>query len=357
MRDARIRLDTRSELYLELKSRVDAWFAVTGLKPRDVPAMYRKSAIIIGWWLASYVLFLSAASSWLAVVGLAVSCGLAMAGLGMSVQHDGGHRAYSANPKLNRAAACWLDLMGSSSYIWNVKHNVLHHTYPNVVGADDDIDIGALARMAPDSPRRGFHRWQHLYMWPLYGFISIKWHWIDDFRQLMQGRVGDTKFPPPRGKELLIFVAGKLLFFGWALLLPLWIMPLGYAIALYLVSQMVQGLTLAATFQLAHCVEEAEYLSVPEQGERVDVDFARLQLSATVDFATDNRLLTWYMGGLNFQAVHHLFPRVCHVHYPAILRIVAEVCGEHEVPYAAAPSLGHALRSHYRWLRSLGAPA
>ena len=60
-----------------------------------------------------------------------------------------------------------LDLLGGSSYVWRRKHDVLHHTWPNVAGVDDDIDAGFLARLAPAQPRHAFHRFQKLYMWPL----------------------------------------------------------------------------------------------------------------------------------------------------------------------------------------------
>ncbi len=355
MRDARIRFDNRTPFQLELQRRVDAYLASTGETPRDVGRMYRKSAILLGWWLASLVLFLVADVGWLGTLGLATSMGLAMAGLGMAVQHDGGHRAYSERKWLNQAMARVLDLLGSSSYIWHHKHNVMHHTYPNVVGSDDDVDLGPLARLAPGAERRAHHRWQHLYMWPLYAFITIKWHWIDDFRQLATGRIGPHAFPRPRGRERALFWGGKALFFGWAVALPLLFKPVGLAVLFYFASQLLLGLVLSVTFQLAHCVEEASYFEPAADGRPVTLDFARHQIETTIDFAPRNPLATWYMGGLNFQAVHHVFPRVCHVHYPALSRIFAEVCPEFGVRYRPTPTLRAALRSHFRHLRSLGA--
>lgn len=356
MRDGRIQFDMRTPFHLELRRRVDEYFERTGQPRRDVPRMYRKTAVLMGAWLGVWLVFMLATPSWALTIPLGVACGLAIGGLGMSVMHDGGHRAYSSRRWVNLASSWVLDLMGSSSYIWNVKHNVMHHTYPNVVGSDDDIDIGSLARLAPASPRLGFHRWQQLYMWPLYGFISVKWHLVDDFRQLAQARVGAHSFPRPKGAERFVFWAGKAVFFTWALVLPLLFKPAAFALAFYFIAQCVQGLVLATVFQLAHCVEEAAYLEPPEDGDPLRLDFARHQLATSVEFAPDNRLLTWYVGGLNFQAVHHLFPRICHVHYPALAKIVAEVCAEHDQAYLSTPTVGAALRSHYRWLRTLGAP-
>ncbi len=356
MKDARIRFDTRSPFYTELKERVDAWFEASGQRPRDHWKMYLKTAIIMAWWLGSLVAFLTLDVGWLGALGLGVSLGLSTGGLGMSVMHDGGHKAYSDHKWVNAAMAWVIDLIGASSYVWNEKHNVRHHTYPNVVGSDDDVDIGPLARLAPGSPRYGFHRWQHLYMWPLYGFITIKWHWWDDFYQIARGRIGAYAFNRPTGGKAAAFWAGRVIFFGWALVLPIMYQPVALALTFYFVAQFVQGVVLAATFQMAHCVEEARYFEPSADGSPVDLDFARHQLATTIDFATENPLATWYMGGLNFQAVHHLFPRVCHVHYPAISRIVAEVAAKHDQPYTPTPSVRLALASHYRWLRTLGQP-
>ncbi|MCB9537887.1 MAG: acyl-CoA desaturase [Myxococcales bacterium] len=316
--------------------------------------MYLKTATIMGWWLSAWVAFLVLDVGYLGAVALAVVMGGGMAGIGMSVMHDGGHKAYADGRRLNALMSWGLDLMGGSAYIWNHKHNVQHHTYPNVVGSDDDVDLGPLARLAPESPRYALHRFQHLYMWPLYGLITIKWHWIDDFYQLARGRIGEHAFPRPKGTDAVVFWVGKLVFFSWALIIPILVKPVGLAVTFYLVAQMVQGVVLAITFQMAHCVEEAAYFEAPADGKPVTLDFARHQLATTIDFATTNRFATWYMGGLNFQAIHHLFPRICHVHYPALSAIVRETARDHGVPYSPTPSVRAALGSHYRWLKALG---
>jgi linoleoyl-CoA desaturase len=163
--------------------------------------------------------------------------------------------------------------------------------------------------------------------------------------------------PRPTGRKLAGVVVGKLLFYGWVVVVPLlyhplWKVALGYALASF-----VLGLTLSTVFQLAHCVEEADFTDVPESGKPFPRDWAAHQVEATVDFARGNPLVSWYLGGLNFQVVHHLFPRVCHLHYPAISRIVEQACQEHGVRYRAQASVGAALRSHVRWLKRMGQPA
>jgi linoleoyl-CoA desaturase len=346
----------------ELRRRVEDYFRDRGLSAHDSARMYFKTAAMLLWCGASYALLVFAASSWWQGLLLSGSLALAMAGIGFSVQHDANHHAYSNRPIVNRVLGTTLDLLGASSYLWHWKHNVLHHTYPNLDGADDDIDFRPFARLSPAQPRYWIHGYQHLYLWVLYGFLGPKWHLVDDFKSVVRGRIGGSRFPRPRGWNLFQVIAGKAAFFGWAVGIPLlfhtwWVVLLFYAVTAFML-----GLALAVVFQLAHCVEEASFPSTapataPARARgSVEVGWAAHQVQTTVDFAQRNRLLTWYLGGLNFQIEHHLFPRICHVHYPRIARIVKAACADFGVRYAAHEGVGRALQSHWRWLRRMGRP-
>ena len=146
------------------------------------------------------------------------------------------------------------------------------------------------------------------------------------------------------------------MFFGWALVVPALFHPWWVVLAYYAATSMVLGLVLSVVFQLAHCVEEAEFPRPPLGTDRLSDAWAVHQVQTTVDFARGNRLLTWYVGGLNFQIEHHLFPRICHIHYPRIAPIVREVCAEYGVRYAVHKSLLGAVASHFRWLRRMARP-
>lgn len=355
VKDSRVRFNKNTAFSADLRGRVDGYFAKHGFARDGGARMLGKTAILFAWLIGSYVALLALGSSWLAVVLLGISCGLALAGLGMGVQHDGGHRAYSSKRWINRGAASVLDLLGASSYVWRTKHGIVHHTYPNVEGADDDLEAGPFARLSPGQPHRRMHRFQHLYMWPLYGFLTVKWSLFDDFHNIARGRVGNHPLAAPRGRELAIFVIGKLAHLSWAVIVPMLVLGVGKALVFYAALSAAGGITLSVVFQLAHCVEEAQFVDPDAHAGGVVLDFSAHQLATTIDFACDSKWLSWYVGGLNFQAVHHLFPRVCHVHYPALAKIVAATAAEHGVPYTAAPTLRAALRSHYRWLRRMGA--
>jgi linoleoyl-CoA desaturase len=344
----------------ELRRRVDAYFEQTGRSRRDCPQMYFKTATIMMWFLAAYLLLLFVATSWWTVVPLAIVLGIAIAAIGFNIQHDGGHKAYSDRRWVNKIMAMTLDLMGGSSYLWDWKHNSIHHTYPNIDGQDDDIDVGFLGRLSPQQKRLGFHRLQGIYLWVLYGFLAIKWHFYDDFYTVAVGRIGGHKIPRPRGNDLLVFIGGKVAFFTLAFGIPLLLHPVWAVLTVYAVAAFVSGVVLSVVFQLAHCVGEADFpvpVATSAGGERMETDWAVHQVQTTVDFARRSRVLCWFLGGLNFQVEHHLFSRICHIHYPALSRVVEQTCQDFGIRYSAHESLLSAVASHFRWLVLMGRPA
>lgn len=343
----------------ELRRRVDAYFEQTGRSRRDCPKMYFKTATILAWFAAAYVLLVFVVTSWWLVVPLAVLMGLALAAIGFNIQHDAAHQAYSSRRWVNKVFSLTLDLIGGSSYLWDWKHNSLHHTYTNITGHDDDINVGPLARFTPHQPRYFFHRFQGAYLWVLYGFLAIKWHFFDDFYQIAVGHIGGKRIPRPRGTDLLIFIAGKTTFFSLAFVFPMLFHSFWAVVGVYALAAFVSGVVLSVVFQLAHCVVEADFPmpAVNERGERrMATEWAIHQVQTTVDFARHNRVLSWFLGGLNFQIEHHLFHKICHVHYPDLSKVVEQVCAEFGVAYSENRRFLSALLSHLRWLIIMGRP-
>lgn len=352
----KIKFGSADRFMRTVKGRVDRYFQFTGRSPRDCGEMYLKTALILLWWAASYTLLVFVVTNpWLAV-GLAVAFGLSISAIGFNIQHDGGHKAYSNRPWLNRIMASSLDLCGGSSYIWDHKHNTVHHTYANITGHDDDIEVGVLSRMSPHQPRYKFHRFQQWYLWLLYGFLPVKWQLFDDYWNLARGRIGQHKFSRPKGRDLSIFIGGKVVFYSLIFLIPALFHPLWLVGLFYLLAMWVNGLVLATVFQLAHVVEEAEFPMPDPATGKIENHWAVHQVETTVDFARDNRVLSWFLGGLNFQIEHHLLPRVCHVHYRKVSRIVEKACREYGLQYNHHPTFTAGVASHFRWLRQMGQP-
>jgi linoleoyl-CoA desaturase len=195
-----------------------------------------------------------------------------------------------------------------------------------------------------------------MYAWLLYGVLALKWWLFDDVVDVVRGRLAGHRFARPRGAELVAYVAGKAAFLGWSLVVPLLVFRGGWVIAFFVLGAVTLGVVMATVFQLAHAVPEAEFHAAAPGEQRMPAGWAEHQVRATVDFAPGNRLLGWYVGGLNFQVEHHLFPDVCHTHYPALASIVRAACAEHGIPHRTHATVGAAIASHYRFLRALGRP-
>jgi len=349
-----VKFNRDDTFYRALRRRVDGYFDRTGKSRRDCIRMYVKTAIILGWVSASYLLLVFGMGGIWAAIPLAISLGLSMAAVGFNIQHDGGHHAYSDRPWINKITAMTLDLLGGSSYIWARKHNSIHHSFSNITGEDDDINLGFLGRLSPHQKHRWFHRFQHFYLWVLYGFLPAKWQILDDFLNVAFGRIGEHRLPRPKGWDLFFFIGGKAFFFSLAIVVPMLLHPWWYVITLYFLVTYVQGVVLSVVFQLAHAVEDAEFPMPQEDTGRMEKSWAEHQVDTTVDFARGNRLLSWYIGGLNFQIEHHLFAQICHIHYPALAPVVESTCREFGIRYNSHRTFRAGVASHFRWLKRMG---
>lgn len=316
--------------------------------------LWAKSALVVAWTAGSYLFLLEAATTRTGMIAGSVSLGLAMAGIGFCIMHDANHGAFARTRLVNRLAAHSLDVIGGSSYVWRVKH-LAHHTYTNVADHDPDIDALPFARFEPSQARRTWHRYQHLYVWLLYAFVTVRWQAVTDFTFLARGSVGRSRFRRPRGWDLAGLVAGKAFFVAWAVLIPLQLHSAEHVLLVFAIVSAVASLALTVTFQLSHCLEEAATLA-PDAGSETH-EWHVHQVLATANFAPRNRLIRWYVGGLNHQIEHHLFPRVPHTLHPQLADIVRRTAVDCGMPYTAHPTTWTALRSHTRWLRQMGAAA
>jgi linoleoyl-CoA desaturase len=183
--------------------------------------------------------------------------------------------------------------------------------------------------------------------------MVVRWQTAADLAALRRGSIGHSALRRPRGWDLAGLAVGKVLFIGWALVVPALVYPWWVVLAGYAAFTMIMGLVTATIFQLAHCVEEADFVAPADIAARRPT-WAVHEVETTVDFCPRNRVLTWLLGGLNYQIEHHLFPRVPHTHYPKIAEIVRRNCELHGVRYSCQPTFRAALRSHQRHLRALG---
>eukprot|EP00249_Psilotum_nudum_P001063 c13352_g1_i2 orf=239-1666(+) len=350
----------QEDFYLTLKQRVEAHFMRLKVNPRVHPHMFIKSIIVLaGYILCYYLTFFGLPSFWFSLL-FAVATGFMAAEVGLSIQHDANHGAYSNIPKLGYLMSVSLDFIGASSFMWRHQHVVGHHSFTNVNNYDPDIRVKDpdVRRVSPDQPKQAYHRYQHLYLGPLYGLLALKGVLIDDFVAFISGSIGSIEIPEMTSLESYIFWGGKLLYALYMFVLPAVFSNYNTLaiVCLYIVMELVAGWVLAFLFQVAHVVEAASFPTVvPVNGSlRVPNGWAALQVSTTVNFSTDSMLWTHLSGGLNFQIEHHLFPAVCHMHYPSIQHIVKATCSEFNLPYKCYPNLWHALRAHFAHLKKVG---
>lgn len=346
------------KFYSVLKQRVEKYMKDNKINPRWAPAMYVKSALILGTLFTSFYGGFFYFSSMPVCLVCAVLMGAAMAEVGVSIQHDANHGAYSSNRSICHWMGWMLDVVGASSFMWKQQHVVGHHAYTNLHEVDPDIRVSAkdVRRVTSWQPWHYHQRFQHIYLGVLYGLLAIKSVLVDDFAALSEGKIGPVTISRLTGREKLEFWGGKLLFMLYFVVLPLVSShhSLGELVALWVVSELVAGWMLAFMFQVAHVTPDVEYVRRDSSG-RVARGWAELQAATSADFSHGSFFWTHMSGGLNYQVVHHLFPGICHVHYPKIAPIVLDTCKEFNVPYCVYPTFGAALGAHFRHLRNMGA--
>lgn len=341
----------------DLKSRVDAHFAARGRSSKATPGMVLRTVLLLGTFYGAYALLLTNRLTPLAMLGVAVGMGVVMAGIGFGVAHDALHGAYSRRPWVNRLLGYSFDLLGANSYLWKITHNVIHHTYTNIQGVDEDLEVSPLIRLSPHSPHRPVQRYQHLYAWVLYSFSTLFWVFVKDYKYFLQRDLGPYRDKRHPRSEIAILAATKAVYYGYTIVIPLLVLHVTWWQFLigYFAMHLTAGLILGVVFQLAHVVDGPAH-PVPANGVVANA-WAAHQLATSCDFAPGNRLLSWYVGGLNFQVEHHLLPKVCSAHYPALFPIVRDAAARHGLPHHCHPSLVAAVRSHYRTLKAFGRPA
>ncbi len=347
----------RSDFHSDIKARVNKYFTDNNLSSKANGAMVAKTVFLLSAYWICYAIIVGADVWWVAKLPAFFAMGLCVAGIGFSVMHDAAHGAYSNKEWVNNMLGYSLNTIGGNLFTWKIQHNILHHTYTNLYEYDEDLDAGIVVRLSPHAKRRSFQKYQHLYAWFAYSLVHLSWILIKDFKKISHyngsGLTYQNKAKPTR--EVGIIVASKLFYLFYMIFIPLKYsnLSVGQFIIGFLIMSFTSGVVLSVVFQLAHVVEGTEHPQ-PDVDGVVENNWAKHQVETTANFSMDNGLLSWYVGGLNFQIEHHLFPKICSVHYPAISKIVQQTAAEHQVKYIAQPTFIGAIGSHYTILKKLG---
>lgn len=337
-----------------LKEKVDTYFKSNNIPQTGNYKLYIKTALLLLSVAALYtVLVFFTPNMWVSIV-LCCLMGINLAGIGFNIMHDGAHGSFSQKTWVNELMGYSLNVMGGSVYLWKYKHNVNHHSFTNIEGMDDDIDIKPWIRVHEDQEKYWYHRFQHIYWAGLYGVTYLLWIFVQDFKKYFTGKIGETPFRKMDTKEHFIFWISKLLYIAAFIILPIFSVGLIETIIGYSVISFVCGFIIAVVFQLAHIVEDAQFSTPDKESYKIEEEWAVHQIKTTANFATKSKIVSWFTGGLNFQVEHHLFPRISHIHYPKISQLVRETCEQFNVAYLEFPTVLSAVRSHVVHLKQVG---
>ena len=347
----------KTRFFITLKERVDQYFIDNKISPHANFAMVFKTIVMLSLYFVPYILIMTQHFSPLLMWLSSMVMGLGLAGIGMGVMHDSNHGAYSPHPYLNRIISLSLTLVGGDNKNWKMQHNILHHTYTNIYGHDRDIDDKVVMRFAPQGKYWKVQRFQVVYVFFFYSIMSLYWTTAKDFIQyiefIKQGHNRESTAGKIRTFVTIVF--WKLIYYTYIFVLPMLLLHLSFGQVFigFISLHLVAGIILSVIFQLAHVVENTIF-PMPDEKGNIQNEWAIHQMQTTADFCRHNWFITYFVGGLNFQAIHHLFPNICHIHYPKLAPIVEQTAKEFGIPYLYNQSFWGALASHLRIISSLG---
>ncbi len=344
---------TGSNFHQELKRRVNNYFIENKKLSTGNSSLYFKGILLCTLYIAVYVhLVFFTPGTWWALMECLFMGGLTAA-IGFNVMHDGSHGSFSNSKMANKLATFSINILGASGIMWNNKHNIIHHTYTNIDGVDDDIEIKPLLRMCPSQKKRWIHRFQHIYVWFLYTLLLIVWLFITDYTKYFRKKVGTVPIKKMSAFDHFAFWTAKIGYAFMMIFLPIYLLGFLPWLTGFLAMTMFSGFILSIVFQLAHTVEHTAFPTPLENG-KIENEWAIHQIETTANFATRSKLISWLVGGLNFQIEHHLFPKISHIHYPAISKIIKDTCNEFNVRYIEYRKMRQAIASHASYLKKMG---
>ncbi|MGI8600013.1 MAG: fatty acid desaturase family protein [Chitinophagaceae bacterium] len=352
---AKVIFNNRDHVFFaSLKNSVEEYFKSNNLKKTGNWKLYSKTLILIPSALIIYVSLLAfPMSAWIALP-LCVLLGLIFSSIGFNVMHDACHGSYSSKKWVNNLLGLSLNALGGNAFFWKQKHNILHHTYTNIAGLDDDIAQSKLLRQSPAQEWMPIHRYQHIYLPVAYAMTIFMWVGVRDFDKYFKRKIHNTPIQKMNRQEHIIFWVSKIFYALFYVVVPIYFVGWLPWLIGFTTMGIVMGIVLAYVFQLAHAVEGPEFEAVGDDDKVIETEWAIHQIKTTANFAPRNKWISWYVGGLNYQVEHHLFPRICHVHYPELSKIVKEQCEKFQLPYHSFDTMGKAIVSHTKIMKQLG---
>ena len=343
--------DKQPEFFKTLQKRVNNYFSTNNISKKGNNKAYIKAGILLILYISGIMsIYVSTSTfqlytSYLLIGSLSIFVAL-------NIAHDAAHSTFSKSKKVNEIFLYTFDLLGANGYLWQLKHVHSHHPHVNIPNMDGDIKQSNLVRVFPNAPFLNFHKYQFLYMPFLYLFYTLIWLLVRDFKDFFNTDISGKPDIKHHWTQYVRLFLGKTIYISNLLILPTLLLPFSFGQVLlgFVLMNFTASATVAMALISAHIGEHSVY-PAPDKDGLMPNSYIIHQIITTTDFATKSAVITHLFGGFNHHVVHHLFPNICHIHYPELTKIVKQTCEEFDVPYNLNPTLLDAILSHFRFLK------
>jgi fatty acid desaturase len=292
-----------------------------------------------------------------------VLVGLMHASIGLSVQHDASHGAFSSSPTVNALFSYGADWIGSCRWIWLQQHVLWHHPYTNIHGLDGDAQSAEPAIVFHDysasgtksaPPSHPFLKFQH-YITNLvlmfYGpSIVYNFSYLTNLRHSENVPLSVSSGPYMSAQKPTVW-ALRLWYILRIVIAPWWLAGRQLLVSAVLCN-VVCGACLTFVFAVSHNFEGSDRDPTPESAEKKELCWYKLQAETSSTYG--GFTAGFFTGGLNFQVEHHLFPRCSSWNYPMLQPVIKDCCERHGVQYNYFPTLASNLVSMLKYMRKVG---
>ncbi|MGB8191518.1 MAG: acyl-CoA desaturase [Chitinophagaceae bacterium] len=342
-----------STFYADLKNQVNNYFILNKINNHANNEMIFKCVFWISSWIISWIGIIIFKDFFVIalIMGLGhMFCHLMIA---FNIAHDANHSALFESKRLNHFFGYFMELLGCNKKLWTIAHNQEHHTFINIHEQDNNIDGYKLLRLCPHDTWKKHHKFQWLYAPFIYALSTLNYATFRDIKLIFKyRRTGNLSINTIFVLEFILF---KAIYYVYIFIIPIFIFNVDFSIILsfFIMGHFINGIFLVFVFLTGHLTEETSY---PPSGSNIDNNWAVHVIQTTGDYSPKSTVLQWLIGSLNFHVAHHLFPKVCHVHYKRISPIIKRVALSHGYAYREIPTFFEAIKSHFRLLKQLGIP-
>ena len=320
--------DTPSKLYRE--------FSARGWTRKATSRIISELAFHICLMLGSIAVLVAVDNIWWEVLACYA---MTLGGLGIATNCHSASHSSASDQKWGNLLLTFFGYplnVGLSATFWHNKHVIVHHTTPNVVGLDDDIDLLPFFALTENdiNDSRGLVRWWYRHQWMILP-LAILLNGFSMQRQGWQFLIGKLRDSKNRKWLHWMDLAALILHLSLWVLLPMLLFPALHVLLFYLLRISLLGYAIFAVFAPAHFPAESLFLSAGKQDLN---DYLRSQDWALLQCATSTNLKTGWLGnlfcsGTDYQIEHHLFPNISHPYLPRMAPLVQEWCAENGYPY------------------------